>query len=121
MLSKFDLVQGLTLMTGQSALLFIQVRMPAEGIQEGITTVVFLVLNFARVPAEEVIHVNMHMESLSAGCTLHSIELGFAKMEQLATEEFAFLLTQQKNFGHCMSPLVLLYLLQGPVLIWICL
>ena len=121
-LSKFALAQGHTHMIGQNVLLFIQVKMHVEGILEDTIIVVFLVQSLEKVHAEEVIHVNMHMESLNAGCILLSIEPGFVKMALIVTEEFASLLILQKSFDLSMFPLDLQFLLRGHrLLVWICL
>ena len=108
-------------MIGQNVLLFIQVKMHVEGILEDTIIAVFLVQSFEKVHAEEAIHVNMHMESLNAGCILLSIEPGFVKMALIVTEEFASLLIPQKSFVPSMFPLARPCLLRGLLDVWICL
>ena len=120
--SKFDLAREPIHMIGPSVHSCIQERMLVEEIHVDITIAVFLVQIFGRVLAEELIHVNMHMESLNAGCILLSIEPGFVKMALIVTEEFASLLILQKSFDLSMFPLDLQFLLRGHrLLVWICL
>lgn len=98
-------------MIGPSALSLIQVKMRAEGTQEDIIIAVSLAQIFEKARVAKVMHVNMHMVSLNAGCIQRSIELGFAKMVWSAIGKFAFLLTWQRSFGQCMPLRVLVYLL----------
>lgn len=96
-LSKSALVPVPIPMIGQSALLFIRVKMLEEGIRGNIITAVFHVLILGRELVGEGICVNMLMEFLSVGSTQLSIEHASAKMAQIAPEEFASLLILLKS------------------------
>jgi hypothetical protein len=108
-------------MTGLNALLFIQGRMHDEGILGDTIIAVFLVQILEKVLVEEVIRVNMHTECLNAGCILVSIELGFAKMVPVATDECVSLLILQKSFVPFMFPLAQPFRHRGLLDVWICL
>ena len=119
--SRFDLVRGLIHTIGLNAPLFIQGKMPEEGTRESFIIAVSLVLNFERVLAGEGICVSMLMGFLNAGCILHNIEPGFARMGLIVQEEFASLPTPMKSLDRSMFQPVLLFLLPVPVppLLWI--
>ena len=105
-LSRFDLVRVLILMTGLNAHLSILVRMPEEEIQGSSIIAVSLALILGRGLADVEICVSMLMGFLSAGCTQLNIELVSARMEQIAPEEFAF-------FAHTNEELRPLYVSNG--------
>ena len=77
---RSDLALVHTRMIGLNVHFSIQAKMLEEGIQENTTTVVYLALSSARELANVGTCVNTLMGSLSVGCTLHNIELGFVKM-----------------------------------------
>ena len=114
-LLKYGLAQGHTPMIGLSALLYTQVKMLAEEIQEDTITVGSHVQTFGKVPVGLGMRVSMHMGCLNPGCTLRSIEHASARMVQDVLEEFAFLLIQLKSFDHCMSQQILLACHRGPL------
>ena len=111
--SRFALVQGHIRMIGLSAHLPIREKMLGGEIQEGIITAVYLVQIFGRVPAVEVMRVNMHMGCLNVGFILLNIELGFVKMALIVLGEYAFLPTLPKSSVLCTFLVDRAFLLQG--------
>ncbi|XVF47390.1 hypothetical protein PTKIN_Ptkin03bG0105100 [Pterospermum kingtungense] len=88
---RSSLVPELIPMLGQSVLLFIQMKMLEEEIQESFIIVAFHVLIFVREPVSAGIYANMLMVFLNLGCTLPNTELECARMVQLALVMFASL------------------------------
>lgn len=107
--SKSALVLVLILMIGQSALLFIQVKMLGEGILGSTITAVFLALISEKELVGEGICVSMLMEFLSVGSTQLNTEHASARMAQVVLEEFVSLLMQLMNSDLFMYLLVLLF------------
>lgn len=96
-------------MIGPSVLSLIQVKMHAEGTQEDFIIAVSLAQISGKACVAKVMRVNMHMESLNAGCIRRNIGLGFAKMVSSAIGKFAFLRTWQRSCGQCMPLQGLVY------------
>ena len=110
--SRLSHVQGLTLMTGLNAPLFIQGRTQGDAIQGSITILVFHVLSLRKVYAQRMIPVSMLMVYLSHGFILPNIEPVSARMRPGAQGKFASLLTSLKSCAPCTRPLVQLSLPQ---------
>ena len=107
--SRCDLVPGHTLMIGLSVLLFTLERMLVGETPESSMTAVCHALILARGTVGVGTCVNMLTEYLSAGYTQLNIGQGCAKMVLVATEGYAFLLTQQKSCVHYTCPPDLLF------------